>query len=275
MILSRTADFGSPTLAVSLWRDLRGTGLLSWQGASGLLAWGRANPIAGLKLVAVLGAIAAAGAAVVWVSVVAQGALVHAVAVAGAGRRMSIGASWAHGRKKFWPLLGCAALAKAAVTGVFWAVGRLVALPAAAFSAAFVLGCLFVLGIAVAWKYAAAAVVLENRPVISAWRQARRLLRQRWADSIHLAGALTLLTVAAAAALLIAVFLISIPFNVLLGTAVLIHYVAGGKIYFYLSWLTIVGIVAFVALVVTCMHWAAWTTAFVEEEKDQVLNPKS
>jgi hypothetical protein len=274
MVVSRGADFGAPGLAAGFWRSLPSARTL---GKQWVVAWWqgwRENPGAMLRGLAALAAIGLIGAALAWVSVVAQGALVHAVAVAGAGRPVMLGDSWGHGQRRFWPLLGAALTVKIAVALVFLALLQLTWLPAAAFIPLFVAGCGMVLWLAALWKSAAAAIVLQDRGVAAAWSQARRGFVRRGAASLGLAGWLFLLTIFSGLAVLAAVLLVSIPFNLLLGTAVLLHFVAGGQLYFFLSWATIVSLVAIAALLVTGIHWAAWTLVFVASETDRTIQPK-
>lgn len=274
IIFSRSVDFGAPGIG-SLWRGLRTSGVLSLQGFFAVVQHLREDPLDGLWRVVILAGIGVVLAGLVWVALVAQGALVHAVAMVGAGRRADAAASWRHGRRKFWPLLGCAVLVKGTIGALFFVLTLMVGMPGLVFGAAFVATSCLVLWLAVLWKYAVAALVLEDRRIWTALAQARRLLGRRWPQSVVLAGGLFLGTLAAAAVMLVAVFLVSIPFDLLLGTAVLLHFATGGLVYFLLRWMTLAGLVALAAVLVTAVHWSAWTLAYVEAATGKFPNPKA
>lgn len=254
---------GEPGLLVSLWRGLTATGLFSRQGLSAFWMRLRESPTATAQVLLMAVVLLAVLAGLTWLSVVAQGAYIHGAAYADAGRSPQIAAGWRHSRKKFWRLLSLNLLSKLAIAALFGALLSALRLPLPAFALLFVVGAALVLWCAALLKVAVAAAVLEDRPLVPAIGRAFALFSRHWGDFFGMLGTLTAVTLLSTALLIVVVMLALIPFFLLLGISRILTFTAGERFYFYLSWLTVATIVAFVATVVSGLHWSAWTTLFV------------
>ena len=264
-LLRRSADLSERSLAFSYLRSVYQTGLLSWRGITAMITHLRQDPLGVGSLFFILGLIALVLAGLTAVSVVAQGAYVHGTAYAEAGHPASLGAGLKFGRRKFWPLLTVNVMFRAAVGAIFLLLWLIARLPVFLFVPAFVVGGVLALWLSALLKYAVAAMILENQAWPAAMTRAYAMLSRRWYDHAILIGSLSLLTLLFSVALTIGLLLALIPFLLLLGIARMLAFSAGGQLYFYLSWTMVIGVVTFAAMLLTSLHWTAWTTAFIRE----------
>ncbi|MDD5110017.1 MAG: hypothetical protein PHI63_02260 [Patescibacteria group bacterium] len=253
---------GEPGLLVNLWRGIAATGLFSLRGLTAIGARFRESPTATAQVLLMIILLLAVLAAATWLSVVAQGAYVHNAAYADAGRSLQIAAGWRHSRRNFWRLLSLNILAKCAIAALFGALLLSLRLPWPVFAVLFLAGAVLVLWCAALLKLAVAAVILEDRRTFDAIGRALGLFTRYGKDAFGMLGTLTVVTFLSTAVLLVVVMLALIPFFLLLGISRILTFTAGERFYFYLSWLTVAAIVAFVVTIVNGLHWSAWTLSF-------------
>lgn len=261
-LLRQSVDFGEPGLPVRLWQAFVGSGLLSRRGLAAFVSLLRQNPLAVAKIAMVWGVIAAVLMALTWLAVAGQGMLVYGAAYAVSGRPVPRAAGWAEGRKRWWVLLGLNVVAKAVVVAAMAALVALATFPRPVFVAAFICVGVVVFA-AMAWlKLAAAAAVLERCAFGAAARRGlQRMVRER-VSTLPLVAGLGVTTLTLFSLMIVAALLALMPFLLVLGVAELLRFTAGARVYVVVMWAVMVMIVAFGALLVSGVHWIAWTAFY-------------
>lgn len=263
-ILGRASEFGQPSPFSGIFQGVASSGLFTAEGLAQVRQLASSDPVALLALLGLNGLVLLFLLGVGAAAIVAQGALVHGVALVGAGRVATLSGSLPHGFRRFWPVLGCNLLVKGAALALFGSLWWATPLPPPLFIPLFASAGVIVLWLFLVLKYAVAAVVLEDRGTVAAFRRAVGLVHRRPLEHLELVAMLFLIAIAVGGALALAVQLTLIPFNLLLGVAALLQFTSGGLLYFYLSWAVIIAEVLAAAVAVTGVHWAATTLSFVQ-----------
>ncbi|MDO8560018.1 MAG: hypothetical protein Q7S23_03195 [bacterium] len=263
-LLRQSVDFGEPGLPVRLVQAMFGSGLLSGRGAQGFVDQVRNDPLAVGKVALVWGIVVGVLAALTWISVVGQAAMVHGAAFAAANRPIPLATGWVEGRRRFWTVLGLNVIAKVAVVGVLAALIPISSGPLAVFAGAFVVAAVLAFAVLAWLKLAVAAAVLEHRSLLRAARRGFYMLTAEWHDAVALVASLAVLTFALFTLLMIVVVLALMPFLLVLGAAQLLQFTAGARVYVILSWLVMAAIAAFGLLLIGGVHWVCWTTLYAK-----------
>lgn len=239
-------------------RELWVTGQLSeaWTNARVLLA---ENVLSSL-LIALVVLIAAA--LVVWIIIVSQAALIAHAAWHREGKELDFSSTFLQGRQYLRPLFLITLYAKVFVYGLFVVIELPLAvtfirsgnLSLTIFMAMIAFLLLIPLNIIVSFiaRYAAAFVILEEKPVNEAIRLGWRLFVRHWLASLEMALLLFILNVLVSFALSVVIFLFAIPDTGIGGLAIQVMY-------------------GFLGAIIVTFQYAAWTLLFFELEEGRFV----
>ena len=226
-----------------------------------------ASPANSTRLFAIITAIVLI--AVVLASVTSMGAIIHAVAKYGAGKRSKTHEDLVAGGRFFWRIFAVTIICRLIAILLILAVGLafsgyifIAPIFVIIYVLLFAATCLASLFLWFISGTAAAAVAVDNLSVRQSLTAAAILLKKHWLVAIETTMILFLATIVAALAIIVATIILSLPFTALLFAATFMN----SAVFMYI--LIIFGVIASVALIVivgsalSVFTQATWTLLY-------------
>ena len=214
-------------------------------------------------------------AILVWLILVSLGALIYGVHHATKGEPASFGEAFHAGRENFWKLFVITFGAKFATVAVLF----LVSVPLFIFLElnnpfavgfyflAFVVLVMVALIISFTAFYASAFAVLKNFGVWKAWNAGYHLFKNNWLVSVEAAILVLVLNLLFGVALLVAIFLLSVPMTVLLFAFFYLAFPAGMIASQITNGLLLFTTILLSTALFTAFEIASWTIIFEKLQK--------
>ncbi|MDP3964517.1 MAG: hypothetical protein Q8Q20_02565 [bacterium] len=264
LIIRNYSNHADGTLSLDSWRELFRSGF----GGAFSDLFGGIQTTGGLIITLLI--LFAMVVLVVWLAVVSVGGIVHATNEIAKRKPVKFDVSFAVGQHYFWRNFVIYAAAK--VVDYFFLIltGLLASIIVTGYFGMTVGVILLVLSLGVTLilafiaKYAAIYVVARDKPLGVAVHDAFKLFSNNWLASIEMAIILFLISFVVAAALLISLIFIAVPFlllAIILNTA---EYSGFASVFIYS--LLAIGIMAVVVIgsILTAFQFSAWTLFFNE-----------
>lgn len=243
----------------NFFQQLGDTQLFTSQGLQSAWKHITQEPLISLSSILLLVATVAAALVLVWLSLVAQGAIISASSKVRHSTLEKTSGYLREGKKKFWPILGINCISKLIIGLIFFVFTFPIIknIPLMIF-----LTCIFIVLASILYivmKLAICIVVVEKEKLFSAIKTAYIVFNQNKKDSVKLLMALLVVTVFSISLSIASLFVIYIPFLFIIEASVILNISAISSILFITFLLCATAFLTVFFGFISALSWISWT----------------
>lgn len=252
----------------SFWSQLQNTGLFSKQGIKGFVNLFESRPFSFFQILFIFAIILGIVIFIFYLSVSSQGAIIQAVYHPSKIAQEKIPKMLKRARHSFWPLATLNIFAKLIIAFMLFVFTSALKTPSLFLNILYlaILAVLY-LGISFILKYAICGIIIKQAGIFYSLRNTISIIRKNFLKCFALSLALLLIYIIATVIITLLIFLIFLPFSLIMMATFILKIPLAIIITF--SLFTIIATALFIVLYgfLSASSWSAWTKFYLSIEK--------